>query len=235
MITEKMKYLMGEKFLTIRESLCYSSEALGQQTESENQSVYHGLVRENGYEMTRKNGTKASNFFHTSYPELIRAHSSGKQSDVNKLCRKLQTDLRPYAARLANNFHFTTIDLNDFIQEGLISLIRYLPKYRYICPNCDERFKWVGEYNSHCRDEHRRLIKPVQNIRSFLSGIIRGSMLNFLRAQLQWKRSPIIFINDSSAVIQQILITTENPESIIHQGKRSRGFGIALTVNATKK
>jgi len=183
-----------QKILTIREPLCYPVRAFGVDSDSEKTSVYHGLIRAIGIEMRKNN---RNNFFHTSYPELVKAHTTGKQGDINRLCRKLQVDLRPYAARLAHNYHFTTIDLNDFIQEGLIAVVEYLPKYRYICPDCLERFERVEPYSNHCRKEHGYLMEPKPDIRSFLSGIIRGYMLNYLRHQFQLKRTPLAVVHAS--------------------------------------
>lgn len=181
----------AKKILTIRGPLCYrgrTSEAQG--------SGYHGLIRKIGFEM-RKN---RNNFFHTSYPELVRAHATGDKRDMNRLCRKLQVDLRPYAAKLASNYRFTTIDLDDFIQEGLIAVCKYLPEYRYICPECKERFGRIEDYSEHCKDEHGYLMEAVPNIRNFLSGVIRGYMLNYLRHQFQRKRTPLMVIHSSDFI-----------------------------------
>jgi len=206
-----------QKILTILGPLWYASDSLGPYPESENLSIYHGLIREIGHEMNRKN---KNNFFHTCYPELIQAHLTGKQKDLNNLCRKLQVDLRPYAARLASNYHFTTIDLNDFIQEGLIGVHLYLPRYRYICPECSERFERGEGFSEHCNEEHGLGLEPKQGIESFLSGIVRGHMLNFLRHQFQLKRTPVAVVHASDffeSDKNQICIdlNTPSPEMLV--------------------
>jgi len=110
--------------------------------------------------------------------------------------------------------------MNDFIQEGLIAVVEYLPKYRYICPDCGERFERVNPYSEHCRGEHGYLMEPLQDIRSFLSGIIRGYMLNFLRHQFQLKRTPLAVIHasdflesDKSPVF--VDAANPNPETLV--------------------
>ncbi len=216
MIYQIHHFPAAEKSLTILDSLCYSGRALGSESDSENQGCDHGLIRQDGTDM-RHTGW---NFFHTCFPELVQAHKSGAEADVNALCAKLQNDLRPYAGKLAHNYPFTSIDLNDLIQEGLIAVMEYLPRYRYICPNCDKRFLRSGAYSDHCHSEYGHHLDPIQDIRSYLSRVIRGYMLNLLRLQFQRKRSPVVFVlksdlldSDKSGICEDKV--TPSPEALV--------------------
>lgn len=161
---------------------------------------------------------KHVDFFKECHFELLKAYVTRDSKDINRLCIKFRRGVYGYALTLSNNYYFTSVDVDDFIQEALIALIRYLPEYRFICPNCSSRFVSFADYRMHSKRENGSLVAPSKSIRKYLSYIIRDRLVKFKEKQLCKKRDPRIFISDGSIEanngIDDLYFDLGNPEKV---------------------
>lgn len=173
-------------FLTIFGEPCYYPSALtGKEPATiRDLSVITELTKGKG-----QNVRKNTSFFDDCYEELARAQSTGSRSDINRLLCKAMVPLKRYSVYLATRFPNRYFDPDDYVQEGLIKIVKYLEVYRYICPECEVRFKQTEDYINHCIENHGETLKPVQEMKRYISYMVKRFIFNMIRDTLRDKRA----------------------------------------------
>lgn len=143
---------------------------------------------------------KMASFFDDSYPELCRAHATGSERDFNALARKVRPKLAAYAARLTYVRPLGAVGLDDYVQEGLITVWRKITEYRFICPVCREAFIERESFRSHCTFQHGEEFEPVKTLEQWLNRSVKQYMLNHLRDMGRPERKRELTVYNSESV-----------------------------------
>jgi hypothetical protein len=129
-----------------------------------------------------------ASFFADACPELSRAHETGRDTDFNALIRKVTPKLQAYAGKLALACPLGAVDLNDYVQEGIIIVWRNLSRYRFICPLCNAKFQRLDSFKDHGESDHGEAIEPTVSLARWLDYSIKRYMKNHLRSMRRSER-----------------------------------------------
>ena len=132
-------------------------------------------------------GEKRS-FFDGLYSQLSRVQATQNREDFDILVRGVKPRVTAYAAWMKSRYNIPTVDIEDYVQEGLIALWRFLSKFRYICPDCKEEFKRCQDYVAHRKGEHGSVVQTLQKLAPYLDFRIKRYMRNLKRSQLNTKK-----------------------------------------------
>lgn len=133
-------------------------------------------------------------FMTTVYPALCQAQATGNRNDFNTLCKTAAPLVRGYAARLAR---LSEADLDDLTQEGLISLVRWVGLYNYLCPKCDFRDRDGGRFVRHCAEAHGADLQPKVSLVSWAEHSTIQGMLNARKKLFGYRR---VYFLDSTVL-----------------------------------
>lgn len=126
-----------------------------------------------------------TSLFSGAHLELVRAHSTGSEADFTCLVQKIQPNLKRYASRVAYRCPFGAIDIDDYVQIGIIAIWRFMPGFKYLCPLCDERFINLSLYTNHCETIHGEVMEPVKTLEQWLTYEVKQYMSNELRSRFR--------------------------------------------------
>ncbi len=119
-------------------------------------------------------------FFKGCYVELARVQSTQNKTDFDKLAVKAIPYITAYANWMKMRYPIAVVDADDYVQEGLMAMWNFLCKYRYICPECEERFMLSQAFTKHCKTEHGRVMKPQHGLEPYLNFRIKRYMRNLM-------------------------------------------------------
>ena len=81
--------------------------------------------------------------------------------------------------------------IEDISQEGFISIVKYMRKYRFVCTVCKHGSIYQVEHDSHCEQEHGVKLEPQTKLSVYLSLNAMGRMRNVMRDLLRAKRGDL--------------------------------------------
>lgn len=138
-------------------------------------------------------------FFANCYKELHKAYETGGAWETvlfRAVHPEIERWLRSYWKYRWNRISFVTVE--DVIQEGFISIVRYMKKYRYICSVCGNESRLRIEHDQHCEQEHGVELEPRTTLSVYLSLNAMGRMRNVMRDLMVEKKGLDRTLNEAS-------------------------------------
>jgi len=122
-----------------------------------------------------------SNFFpKETYESLRKTQRTLNSRDFDVLISKMIHKVEKYAGWMMSFHRVVGPQKDDYVQEALVAMWRFMGDYRFICSECGEKYQRAEDFMGHCKIAHGGISRPRVLIEDYLSRGMKRYMRNLM-------------------------------------------------------